>query len=371
MQRPHAMLTILIYFVVTGVITAIFGVVAVLLMIADMKWVSSQLALTFRITTGTATAWIWVIVLISSAVFILTLSFFIGWFATRDLRIRLSSLAAAGAFYAAGKLSYRIDDQGDDDLSRTAAQLNNMAQRLEDQVAALQDAARDQLELRQQLQVDATRKERERVQRELHDTVSQDLLGMTLLASAAVAQGRKDEAKAMRLLPEIEALAKKTQMSMRALLLELRPTELRERDLQTALCALTAELQARSGIDISFTYVDTRSPDARVELLQTAQDALFLIAQEGLINTLKHALAKRIAIELTIELLRIVLRVKDDGVGAPESIVQNDGKFTSFGLRSMQERATLLGGSCLIRSDDSGVEVLAIIPLLQRGSDIG
>jgi|GEM_PF-985950 len=280
-------------------------------------------------------------------------------FGTRDLRSRLSALADASALFAAGRLTHRIAVPGDDDLAMTAAQLNKMAQQLQDQVAALQEAAKQQAEREKHAELSATLRERERVRRELHDRVSQDLFGLSMLCAAAAANRSSKPEQALALLPELEELAKRTQGSMRALLLELRPAELSDRTLASALLQLAEELTGRTGLPIQFALRDARTEAQKEPLASVIEDTLFLIAQEALINALRHAHAQRIDIALDVDRERVVLRVVDDG----EGFADRNASMTSVGLRSMVERATLLGGSCTIRNAPTrGAEVIAIIP---------
>lgn len=292
----------------------------------------------------------------------------IGFWGTSELRSRLSMLADASAAYAAGRLQHRIEMAGEDDLAVTANRLNAMAQILQDQVRALQEAARNNQELRKNTEVAATLKERERVQRELHDRVSQDLFGLAMLCSAATLQQEKNPQAALSLLPEITQLAKRTQAAMRSLLLELRPQRLAERSLVNALQGLCKELSERTGNDIECVMHISLPERAEADLEPSMEDALFLIAQEGLLNALRHAQAQTLRVELYIELERIVLRVWDDGIGITDAFHKSEGsRFTSVGLSSMRERAQLLGGSCTVSErSEGGTEVLTIIPRVRE-----
>ncbi|MCY0875935.1 MAG: histidine kinase [Firmicutes bacterium] len=293
---------------------------------------------------------------------------------TAEFRSRLSKLADASSLFAAGSLQYRIEMSGDDDLALTANRLNAMAQKLQEQVRALQDAADDNLALRQDAVVAATIQERARVQRELHDRVSQDLFGLAMLCTAADAQRTANPEAALSLLPELRELASRTQAAMRSLLLELRPQQLGDRDLAAALRTLTTELSARTGVVMSYEFRDDRLDAARTPLAQSVEDALFLIAQEASINALKHAHAHAIGVELYIESHRVVLRIYDDGKGMSafgDGDAFTDTAMTSVGLQSMSERAQLLGGTCVISNrTDGGVQVLTVIPIVRGGGRV-
>ncbi len=279
---------------------------------------------------------------------------------TREMRAKLSMVAEASSLYAAGKLTYRMNVTDHDDLSMIAQNLNVMAERLHDQVSVLQEAARQNAELQKSVEAAAVLRERERVRRELHDRVSQELFGLSMLSStAAKIRGSKPD-KALELLPEIDELAKHAQGAMRALLLELRPLELNQRQLVPALKDLAGEMAERTGINIDFHYFV--GDGVKVEINSAIEDSLFLIAQEAMINAIKHAEPCHISLELNIETSRLVLRVTDDGKG----FALEEGKLTSVGLRSMKERAEHLGGTVAVKSDKgNGTEIMCIIPRIE------
>lgn len=308
------------------------------------------------------------ILLVLAAIVAVLLSAYFGYTGTRGVRARLAALADASALFAAGRLGHRIALSGSDDIALVASQLNVMAQRLQDQVKSLQEIGQENLDLRRRVEMAATLRERERVRRELHDRVSQDLFGLSMLCRTALAMRDSDPAGALDLLPELAGLAKRTQGAMRALLLELRPAELAQRRLGEAIRQLAEELSARTEVRIDFSLQDTRPGETGAGLPAHVEDSLFLVAQEALINALKHGRPTRILVALGIERERVVLRIRDDGGGLGEG----EHTVTSMGMRSMVERAEVLGGTCVIRDHEGGgVEVLAIIPLVnetQRGA---
>lgn len=295
-----------------------------------------------------------------AAVFLLVtaISLYLGFKSTQAVRYRLAALADASAMFAAGKLGYRVTIECDDDIAWTGRQMNVMAQRLQDQVRALQETAADNLELRKKLELSATLRERERVRRELHDRVSQDLFGLSMLCETASVQRERSPDRALSLLPELAVLAKRTQLAMRGLLLELRPAELVNQPLADALLGLVRELSERASVPIALDAQNLGEDSA--DLSPGVEDGLFLIAQEALINALRHAQAQQIEVRLVVERDRAILAIRDDGVGLP-----GGKRLTSFGLRTMIERAELLGGSCSVRAAERGTEVIAIIPRVE------
>lgn len=314
------------------------------------------------------TAWVLGILLLAAAAAAVLLSAYFGYTGTRGVRVRLAALADASALFAAGRLGHRIALSGSDDIALVASQLNVMAQRLQDQVKSLQEMAQENLELRQRVEMAATLRERERVRRELHDRVSQDLFGLSMLCRTALAMRGPDPAGALDLLPELAELAKRTQGAMRALLLELRPAELAKRHLSGAIRQLADELSGRTDVRVDFSLQDARPGENGSGLPAHVEDSLFLIAQEALINALKHGRPTCIRVALAIERERVVLRIRDDG-GGLHSV---GGAVMSLGMRSMVERAEILGGTCMIDDHEGGgVEVLAIIPRVDEASGGG
>ncbi|MHB1627663.1 MAG: sensor histidine kinase [Bacilli bacterium] len=367
MRVRHATLTLLGSYVVTAWAAAAVTAAAVVYLAVDRGLAAAAAVLgpVLSLPVGIASGVLVGAILAALFAVVTLLAAAASFLGTRDLRCKLYALADASALFAAGRLTHRVDIPGGDDLAVTANQLNRMAQQLQNQVAALQEAAKQQTEREKNAELSATLRERERVRRELHDRVSQDLFGLSMLCAAAAAKRSSKPEQALALLPELEELAKRTQGSMRALLLELRPVALSERALSDALERLAQELAARTGLPIHVAIRDAREDPQKETLAAIIEDALFLIAQEALINALRHAHPQRIDIMLDIERERAVLRVVDDG----EGFADMDATMTSVGLRSMAERATLLGGSCTIRNaSPRGAEVIAIIPRVREES---
>lgn len=299
-------------------------------------------------------------VFFSAVAGIAALSLYVGFRSTAELRMRLSELADASAMYAVGKLGHRIrldaTEDADGDVAVTARQLNLMAERLSEQVGVLQLQAQDNLKLRLQLEAGATLRERERVSRELHDRLSQELFGLAMLCETASRQRQKAPDKALELLPELSELARRAQRAMRGLLLELRPAELAGRPLDEALRALCSEVSDRTGVTVEF-FASRRGGGA--PLSASVEDGLFLIAQEALTNALRHSGASRIEVRYALEPERALVEIRDNGRGIGEV----RGRAVSLGLQSMEERARMLGGECAVRSGaGKGTDVTAIIP---------
>jgi signal transduction histidine kinase len=200
----------------------------------------------------------------------------------------------------------------------------------------------------------AALEERERLARELHDSVTQALYGASLYAEAAsraLADGEVEPAATN--LGDVRETIQEALGEMRLLLFELRPPLLEERGLAGALQARLAAVEARAGLVTDF------QGGASQRLAPQTEQELFRMAQEALNNVLKHAHATRVSVRLDVSAERILLEIADNGLGFEPSLGGGGG----FGLASMRQRAERLGGSLRIQSaPGTGARVCADIP---------
>ncbi len=199
----------------------------------------------------------------------------------------------------------------------------------------------------------AALEERQRLARELHDSVSQALFGIGLGARTARTLLDTDPAKAVAPVDYVLSLAEAGLAEMRALIFELRPEALEQEGLVAALQKQAAAMRARYGI-----AVETDLP-AAIEAPQPVQEALYRIAQEALHNIVKHARATTATVEAGSVDGVTTLRIVDDGVGFDPG-----GSFPGhLGLKSMAERAEKLGGTFAIESaPGAGTTIQVSIP---------
>jgi PAS domain S-box-containing protein len=205
----------------------------------------------------------------------------------------------------------------------------------------------------------AALEERQRLARELHDSVSQVLYGIglgartagALLDRAAIPPDLKS--KLAEPLDYVLSLAEAGLAEMRALIFELRPDSLEREGLVAALTRQAAALRARHKSEVHTEFC--KEPTLSFE----AKEALYRIAQEALNNTVKHAQAARVDIRLGVSQGEIILELKDDGVGFDPQ-VEYAGHM---GLNSMRERAAQIGGSLEIESAPGlGTRLRARVP---------
>jgi signal transduction histidine kinase len=196
--------------------------------------------------------------------------------------------------------------------------------------------------LRQSEREKATVDERNRLARELHDSVAQSMYGVTLLAevsSQLLASGRADQVAGH--LGELKETARDSLAEMRLLIYELRPPVLEEEGLAAALQARLEAVESRAGLQTEFHL------DSEPNLNPQVEEALFRIAQEALNNTLKHAHARRVVISLGQSGQTVVLEVADDGAGFDRAAARRSG---GLGLHGMEERAAEIGARLEIES---------------------
>jgi PAS domain S-box-containing protein len=200
----------------------------------------------------------------------------------------------------------------------------------------------------------AALEERQRLARELHDSVSQALYGIALGANTALELAKHDPERVADPLEYVLSLSEAGLAEMRALIFELRPESLETEGLVAALEKQAAVLKARYEIEVKTILCD--EPGASPE----AKEAIYRIAQEALHNTVKHARAKIVEMKVWCGPDGMTLEVSDDGSGFDAA-----GDFPGhLGLRSMRERALSLGGALDVQSGlGAGTRIRARIPI--------
>ncbi|WP_028600018.1 sensor histidine kinase [Paenibacillus sp. FSL W8-1187] len=216
-------------------------------------------------------------------------------------------------------------------------------------------------EWQEQVKFTAVIEERQRLARELHDAVSQQLFAISMTATAVSRTIEKDWERARRQVQLIEEMAAVAQSEMRALLLHLRPVHLDGKDLAQALERLVSELQAKVPMEISIQV------DRTLLFHPNAEDHLFRIAQEALSNTLRHAKATKMDISLRRDGSMAKLSFTDNGIGFD----LEEKKQASYGLLTMEERIHELGGRIAVNTAlGEGTAIEMWVPL-EDGKGIG
>ncbi len=208
--------------------------------------------------------------------------------------------------------------------------------------------------LYEQAQELAALEERQKLARELHDSISQALYSIALGLHTARIQLDRDPQKLPESIDDLLLLVEAALVEMRSLIFELRPESLEHEGLVAALARLGAVLQARHPISVQTDLC--REPGLPLK----SKQELYRIAQEALHNTVKHAHSNKVDLVLRWTTDAVILEICDDGVGFDPL-----GSFPGhLGLRSMQERVGHLGGILQIESaPGQGTHLLAQVPL--------
>jgi signal transduction histidine kinase len=209
-------------------------------------------------------------------------------------------------------------------------------------IASQAAVAMENARLYEQAQESAVLEERQRVARDLHDSVTQALYSVILYADAAhiaLSAGRADTATDH--LRELREMAQQVLREMRLLIFELRPQELDQRGLAAAIRSRLDMVEARVGMETELQTVGEGPLPVAVE------QELYRIAQEALNNVVKHSHAQRVKVQLCLMDGKASLEVADDGVGFDPHLAQEQG---GLGLQSMEERVRRCDGRLAISS---------------------
>jgi two-component system sensor histidine kinase UhpB len=278
------------------------------------------------------------------------------WSIARALR-PFPEIAAGLRRIEHGDLAYRLPAYAGEEARTIGAAFNNMAQAVQDKVAA-ERAARDaeqRLQERRELARAVEQRleeERRLIARELHDEFGQSVTAIRSLAQAIAAGADARAAEAARL---ISGEAARLYDAMHGLIPRLAPLTLDSLGLAATLDTLVNDWQRRHpSVAIA---LEQRLPDG---LGASAALTVYRVVQEGLINALRHARPRRIAIAVHSDGARLSVAVEDDGVGLPADWARGG----RFGLRGLRERVEQLGGTLAVANRAAGgVRLAAEIPL--------
>jgi two-component system, NarL family, sensor histidine kinase LiaS len=281
------------------------------------------------------------------------------WYSNRVKR-RLEPLMESMLMLEKGNFTRPPVHLGEDEIGRLGEQLGRITKKWEEQVTSLQRLSNNNAELAEKAKYSAVIEERQRLARELHDAVSQQLFAISMTATAVGRTLDKDFDKAQRQIHLIEEMASVAQSEMRALLLHLRPVHLEGKRLSQGLVELLQELKAKVPMDISWEMDDD------IRLPKGIEDHLFRIVQEAMSNALRHSKASKLEVKLQQRHDGIRLVFRDNGVGFD----LNAKKHASYGIVSMQERVNEIGGSLqIITAPDLGTRIDIRVPILLEGED--
>ncbi len=210
--------------------------------------------------------------------------------------------------------------------------------------------------LQRQASAEAAAEERNRLARDLHDSIKQQIFSIRMSTLVAQAQLEKDTAKVQEALTDIQQSAQEAQVEMQALLQQLRPLALERTSFAEAIHTQAQALEYRSGARV---YVELAELPGADRCPLSMQEAVFRIVQEAFANIARHARARVVNCRVTCDDEALHVTIDDDGQGFdPHSVRQG------MGLASMQERASALDGAASVESvPGQGTTIQVHIPL--------
>ncbi len=274
------------------------------------------------------------------------------------LRQRLRVIQA----WLRGNLTARIADPHRDDLGLMAEYLDQLAAHLQESEEDLAELRERNARLTDQVRALAVVEERNRLARELHDSVKQHLFSLTLTTSALqarlAAETQPLPPDVQEMLREIESAAQTAQHETTRLIEDLRPGTLEELGLAQSLNDYTLLFGAQEHLLI---YLDVEGDTG--DLPPSFVEALYRVTQEALHNVARHARATRVDVGLRCTADRVTLRIADNGMG-----FEIDALRQGLGISNMQERLLAVGGKLSIDSQPGrGTTIIAQIE--RRGDE--
>lgn len=269
--------------------------------------------------------------------FVALLGTLFGLVASRGLVTRLQNLDQSVALWANGNLDKLVEDNEDDEIGQLSRNLNQMVLQLN--------------RLMQERTTLATMEERNRLARDLHDSVKQQIFSLSMQLSSAKILADTQPTKLPAVLDQMEGLVERVQTELNDLIHALRPSVLEEEGFLPAL-----RQQLDSWANNHQVHVTTQI-DPTIKLPLQMSHALYRLVQEALANISKHAHATQVEVRFYQDDM-IRLAIIDDGRG-----FRVDEQVDGFGLHTMQERLYPFGGKVHVQSVvGQGTAVQASLP---------
>jgi signal transduction histidine kinase len=281
----------------------------------------------------------------------------VSYFVSRTFIQRLEKMNAVTQAWLRGNLAVRIDDTADDELGLLSENLDLLAGHLEEDEEDLNRLSQSNTRLTDQVRALAVVEERNRLARELHDSVKQHLFSLAMTASAIKTRFESLDympKDVVEMVDEIVNASQNAQIETTRLIEDLRPGSLEERGLAAALNDYTLLFGAQEHL---LVYLDVHCNDKG--LSSAVAEALYRVAQESLHNVARHAQATRVDVELLCAENRVILKIEDNGIGFDTTRTRQ-----GLGINNMQERLLGVGGRLTIESQQSiGTKVEAEVRL--------
>jgi signal transduction histidine kinase len=261
-----------------------------------------------------------------------------------------------------GQLNIAFNDpqhilQGDIDLLKTVAP--HLAVLVEN-ARLWEELQNKEIRLKKLLNsvVNAQEEERQRISRELHDEMGQNLT--SLLIGLRILENSENCAEKENIIGGLSRTVTEMITSIHDLALELRPTSLDDLGLIPALTQFFSECPDRIGIDVDYQVVG----ESARQLSHEAEITVYRIVQESLTNVSRHAKASKANVILNLGGKSFIAIIEDNGIGFdPKSVNRDHTKVKHIGLYGMEERAALVGGTFIVESTvGAGTSIFVEIP---------
>jgi NarL family two-component system sensor histidine kinase LiaS len=249
-----------------------------------------------------------------------------GRLTSRGLVRRLEDLDSVSQAWGQGDFSAIVEDTSPDEIGQLTRRMGAMVKQIQELLRVRQDLA--------------ALEERNRLARDLHDSVKQQVFATTMTLGTAKTWREKDPETAWDKIDEALELSWQAQQELTGLINELRPVALEGKGLAAALRDYATRWSHQTGIEVSLDLQVEQAIPTQVE------GALFRVAQEALANVLKHSGARHVEIKLVCTERVITYEVIDDGRGFDVESAAGKG----MGLRSMRERIEALEGELTVES---------------------
>jgi signal transduction histidine kinase len=254
---------------------------------------------------------------------------------------RIAKIMVMSRALATDDYLIRVNDRRDDDIGDLARQFDDLADVLQQNIAALRDLNTSNQNLMQQAEQTAVQAERLRLSRDLHDSTAQGLFTLSLLTATLPDLLRDDPTAIQEKVAKLVELSNSVRTELQTMLVDLRPPSVIQLGLEGAveyLCT-TWETEHTIPVNCSCAVHDLNIPD-------TVQDIVYRVVQETLNNVAKHAQAASVSVALLVTRRQVALSINDDGRGFDTTAPNGH-----FGIAGMRERSAAVGAELLVESE--------------------
>ncbi len=267
-----------------------------------------------------------------------------GWLVSRGLRKRLVTLSAASQAWSRGDFSVTPRDKSGDEIGELTRNLTGMTEQLQTLLHTRDELARVE--------------ERNRLARDLHDTVKQQTYAARMQLTAAKNLLDSDLTAAAGHIDTALQLNRESQQELKLIIDELRPAALEGKGLPQALKDYAVRWQEHTGIRVTTTVSGERSLPLDIE------QALYRVLQESLSNIARHAEADSVGLSLNMTPTEVTLTIADKGRGFDVNNISS----SSYGLTGMRARLSEVGGTLTVESTlAAGTTITAEVQLNSNG----